>query len=193
MRIVSRWVPLAGLATAMCGLTYLAAQQMWRQAANDPQIQLARDAGAALERGATVEAVLPSAQVDIAQSLAPFLMVLDESGKIVASSGRLHGALRSVPTGVLDQVRSSGEERVTWQPDAGVRIASVVVRTSGSHPGFVVAGRSLRESEDRTAQFGGFVRLAWIVMLAGVFVLVGLSESLLGGQPSRRAGPAAVC
>ena len=174
----------------MCGLTYLTAQQMWRQAANDPQIQLARDAGAALEQGAPVDAVLPSAQVDIERSLAPFLMMLDDGGKIVASSGRLRGALQTVPAGVLDQVRSSGEERVTWQPDAGVRIASVVVRISGAHPGFVVAGRSLRESEDRTRQFGGLIGLAWIVMLAGVFVLVGLSESLLGGQQSRRAGPA---
>ena len=41
-RIITRWVQLAALATALCMLVYLAVQQTGRQIANDPQIQIAR-------------------------------------------------------------------------------------------------------------------------------------------------------
>ena len=38
-----------------------------------------------------------------------------------------------------------GEDRLTWQPEPGVRSATVVVHYQGAQAGFVMAGRSLRE------------------------------------------------
>jgi len=174
-----RWVPLAGLATALSVLIYLAVQQVWRHAANDPQVQMARDIALRLERGDPVSAVVPTDQIELRSSLAPFVTIVDDAGAVVASSGRLSGQTRTVPSGVLSFAREHGEERVTWQPELGVRMATVVVHHGGSSPGFVVVGRSLHESETRTAQFGQLVGLAWLVTLVALLVLVAVSEAML--------------
>lgn len=176
-RILLRWLQLAGAASACGLLVWIAVQQVWRLDANDPQVQMARDAAARLGSGpVAVETVVPTATVDAASSLAPFLMVLDASGSIVASSGRVHGALKTVPSGVLDHVRQSGEEEVSWQPEPGVRIAVAVVSYPG---GFVLAGRSLVESERRTARMGDLITLVWLGMLAGLAVLVAATEAMM--------------
>jgi hypothetical protein len=59
--ILRHWLPLAAVTTLLCGLVYLAVQQSLRQGANDPQIQMAEDAAAALVAGSTPESVLPVA------------------------------------------------------------------------------------------------------------------------------------
>jgi hypothetical protein len=51
--------------------------------------------------------------------------------------------------GVFDTVRARGKDRATWQPENGVRSATVAVRW---HGGFVVAGRSLRLTEQHVEQ-----------------------------------------
>ena len=149
--IFRQWLPIAAVTTVLCGLVYVAVQQVLRHSANDPQIQMAEDAAGALASGATVETVLPPAKVEIAQSLAPFLAVFNTAGEPLASSGFLHGKPLHLPPGVLKYVREHGEERVTWQPERGVRMASVVVNFEGPKPGYVLAGRSLREVEKREA------------------------------------------
>src|SRR5262249_10218057 len=131
-RVLFTWTCLGALATAVCLLVYLVAQQVWRQSANDPQIQLAPDAAAALAARKPPDAVVPKEMVDMERSLAPFLIVLDGSGKVVTASGGLRGNVPVVPRGVLAFVREKGEERVTWQPIGGVRIASVIVSYSGA-------------------------------------------------------------
>src|SRR5947207_14807465 len=126
-RILFTWLMLAALASAICLLVYIVAQQTWRTSANDPQIQLARDAAAALAAGRAVETVVPRDTVDMERSLAPFLIVLDANGTVLAASAALRGNVPGVPKSVLDFVRERGEHRVTWQPIGGVRIASVIV------------------------------------------------------------------
>jgi hypothetical protein len=175
-RILLRWLQLGGLASACCLLVWVAAQQVWRQDANDPQIQMARDAAARLASGQAVDTVVPMTTVDAAQSLAPFLTVLDDKGSIVASSGRVRGAIKAVPSGVLDHVRESGEEGVSWQPEPGVRIATVIVRYPS---GFVLAGRSLLETERRRDRMGELIALAWLGILIGVAVLVSATEAMM--------------
>ena len=164
--ILQQWLPLALIIVALCGLVYLAVQQTLRQGANDPQIQMAEDTAAALTAGAPADTVLPTPRIDLARSLAPFMIVFTDAGAIQASSGLLHGQPPTLPTGVLDYVRAKGENRVTWQPAEGVRIAAVIVRTQGATPGFVLAGRSLREVEQREDQI---LQLAIIAMLVTLF------------------------
>lgn len=176
-RVLARWVQLAALATATSLLIYLAVQQVGRQTANDPQLQVARDAAAALAGGETAASVADGPQVDIGRSLAPWITVVDEKNAIVSSSGRLHGNTRTVPVGVLDHARQSGEERVTWQPEPGVRMATVVVHNRTG--GFVVAGRSLEESEARTAAYGRLILYAWFATLVGLLVIVTATEAML--------------
>lgn len=172
-----RWMPLAALASALCLLIYTSAQQIGRQMANDPQLQIARDARAALASGQPVAALVPPTQTDLSTSLSPFVTAVADDGSIIASSARLHGQMRSVPDGVLKTVKESGEERVTWQPEPGVRIATVVIKNPAPSGGFIVVGRSLSETESRIKQLGSLLFLGWAATLIGVLILVAFSES----------------
>ena len=174
--ILGHWLPLAVVTTLLCGLVYLAVQQSLRMGANDPQIQMAEDAAVALAAGGTSESVLPVAQVDISTSLAPFLVIYSNTGEPLASSGLLHGTVPLLPQGVFDYTHQKGEDRVSWQPESGVRVAAVVVAYNGSQPGFVLAGRSLREVEIRESQTEHITGIAWLFTLVGSLIVVGLSE-----------------
>jgi hypothetical protein len=165
------WLPIVVATTAVCGLVYVTVQQALRQSANDPQIQMAEDAADALAGGASAESVVPPNRIDVARSLAPFTVVFSEDGQVIATSALLHRQPLKLPTGVLDNVRLHGDSRLTLQPESGVRIASVIVKYDGAHPGFVLAGRSMRELESRTTQIRIFVGIAWIVVV-GVSLLV---------------------
>src|ERR1051326_2469799 len=118
-RILARWSELAALATALSFVVYITAQQIGRENANDPQIQMARDARDKLVAGASATSIIPADSIDISTRLAPWVQVLNDSGRVVASSMRLHGKVQSVPSGVLYNVRASGEDAVTWMPEPG--------------------------------------------------------------------------
>jgi len=162
--IFKRWLPLAFVATMLCGLVYGAVQQSYRQSANDPQIQMAEDAAAAISGNAT-------GTINIEQSLSPYLVFYSDAGVPSGGNGFLHGLAPLLPPGIFDYVRAAGETRVTWQPEPGVRQAIVVVRIPGPQPGFVMAGRSLREVEIREWRLELMVFAAWGVTLAGLLLI----------------------
>ena len=137
------WLPFAVVITAFCALAYASVQQAYRQGANDPQIQMAEDAADALAGGASIDVIVPVSKVSVAKGLAPFLIVYDGSGQVLASSVMLDGQTPGLPDGVLDSTKAMGENRVTWQPRTGVRIAAVIV---SYQDGFVLAGRNLHRS-----------------------------------------------
>jgi hypothetical protein len=188
--ILNRLFPLAVVITLISGVVYMVEQQALRMNANDPQIQMAEDAASALSRGQSIDSVVPTSKVDIAQSLAPYLVVFDNSGNAIASSGLLHDQSPAIPSGVFESVRQHGEDRITWQPEPGVRSATVVTSYGGAHPGFVLAGRSLRLVEERVDQLGLLVGLGWLGTLFAALVAVSLSEIVLGkDSPLLRAIP----
>ena len=181
--IIKRWIPFAFLATTLCGLVYLAVQQSLRQGANDPQVQMAEDAARAINAGASSTTIIPSDKVTIGTSLAPYLIYYSAtnnylsnlntatpiSGIPIAGNGVLqNGLLPNLPAGVFDYAKANGENRITWQPAPGIRQAIVIVPTNG---GYVVAGRSLREVEIREDQAEKEAGAAWIVTLAGLFII----------------------
>jgi|GEM_PF-1374672 len=157
------------LATIVLGCAYVADQQMLRQGANDPQIQLAEDAAAAMGRGASAPAIVSSgAQIDVAESNSPFIIVMNAKGTILQSSGVLGTLPPILPRGVINYMQTHAEDRITWAPTQGVRIAAVIVKFSGRASGFVLAGRSLREVEKREdALFWGFF-VAWMLSLVAI-------------------------
>jgi hypothetical protein len=103
--------------------------------------------------------------VDIARSLSPFVIAYDDQGRPLASQAQLDGKTPVPPSGVFNYVRQHGDERVSWQPRRSVRIAAVVQRVNGPQPGFVLAGRNMREVEAREQQVEQMAGLAWIAML----------------------------
>jgi len=177
--ILRIWLPFAAVTCAFCLLVYAAVQQALRQGLNDPQIQMAEDAAFALNNGATIASVVPGTKVEMSHSLAPFIDVYDGSGNPVAGSGLLDGRLPVYPVGALNSAKQNAENRVTWQPDADVRIASVAVPYNN---GFVVAGRNMREVEQRESQTGRFTAVTWILALVLTFIMVAFGEFVLAGK-----------
>jgi hypothetical protein len=184
--ILRQWLPLAAVTTLLCGLVYLVVQQTLRQGANDPQIQMAEDAAAALAAGGTAEAVMPAGNVEISSSLAPFMVIYNDVGEPLAFTGLLHGAAPHLPGGVFEYTRQKGEDRVTWQPEQSVRVAAVVVAYSGVQPGFVLVGRSLREVEIRESQVEQITGIAWLVTLGASLLVVAACEWLFKGMKPAR-------
>jgi hypothetical protein len=181
-QIIRHYLPLALVITALCALAYLLSQQMLRLGANEPQIQMAQDAAARLTAGEAPDSVVPAGTLDVGRSLAPFTIAYDEQGNVLAATGLLRGQPPALPPGVLDYVRHKGEDRISWQPEPGVRYAAVVERVSGAHPGFVLAARSLRETEDRIDVMGQLALAAWLATMLGTLVLVVLVELVLGRE-----------
>ncbi len=171
-RFLAFSLPAAVVLTAACGLAYVLVQQDLRNGANDPQIQLAEDAAAALDRGAAATSVIPTETVDLATSLAPWLAVDDGAGVNIASSGIFNGLPPMPPAGVLAYAKEHGRDVVTWQPRAGTRIALVAIPWSG---GTVLAGRSLRLVEEREDQTLALAAAALVVGLIGVGVAAGIA------------------
>jgi hypothetical protein len=173
MKKIIFWLLCASLViTALCLLVYGTVQQNIRQSANDPQIQIAEDASYDLAHGEVPADIVPhgTIPVEMSRSLAPFIMIIDSNGSALESSVTLSGQMPAVPAGVLAYVLAHGEDRITWQPQEGVRVAAVV--TSFTLPngtsGFVLAGRSLREVEIREAHIGNIVLAAWAVLMIGL-------------------------
>ena len=179
--VVRIWLPFAVVATAFCGLVYSTVQQVQRHNADDPQIQMAEDAAAALNRGENVTDVVPKTSVEISQSLAPFMVIYGADGKPIASSGLLNGQIPNYPLSALNSSKASGENRVTWQPTNEVRVASVV---APYHDGFVMAGRNLREVEKRENQTEIFAAVTWLLTLAATFVVILFGQLFMTGKKS---------
>lgn len=182
VEISRRSLPLAAVATIICLLVFVTVQQSLRIGANDPQIQMAEDAVRALERGEAIDKVLPAGKVEIERSLAPFLVLYDADGRPIAGSGLLHGQPAAPPAGVFTYVSQRGEERVTWQPEPGVRLASVVLRTTATPAAFVLAARSLREVEKREAYTQNVAAGALVATFCVILLLTTLFEVVAPGR-----------
>jgi hypothetical protein len=167
---------LSGIATLLGLALYAIPQQVLRQGADDPQIQMATDTATFLERYGITDGLLHGALVksdtgivDLKRSLSPFLIVYNDKGLPLGSNAQLDGQTPTPPAGVFDYVRAHGEERVSWQPilgnSRGLRIAAVVERVNGTQPGFVLAGRSMREVQARIDHIQTMAGMTWLGML----------------------------
>jgi len=170
---------LGALATGLAFALNVIPQQVLRLGANDPQIAMATDLAAALEEGdpsampqrdALPALIGGSGKVDMARSLSPFVIVYDDQGQIIASQALLDGKAPTPPSGIFNYVRTHREDRISWQPRHDVRIAAVIQRVEGPHPGFVLAGRNMREVESREALVGQLAGLTWMGMIGVILV-----------------------
>jgi zona occludens toxin (predicted ATPase) len=75
------WLPLALAITLLSGVIYIVGQQILRQSANDPQIQLAEDDARELASGKQVNANVTNL-VNINESLSTFVLVFDKDKKM---------------------------------------------------------------------------------------------------------------
>lgn len=147
---------------------FVVAQQLQRNQGDWPQVQIAEDAAYSLWHGAKVTSLSQlQPQVDINHSLAPFLIIYDKRGTVVAGSGNIGGVVPTIPYGVLVSSQGKPYHRVTWQPTGDVRIAAVSV-AAGKY--YAVSGRSLTEVEKGVSQS---LELSAAGLAASLVVLVG--------------------
>ncbi|HSX41675.1 MAG TPA: hypothetical protein VLF21_03580 [Candidatus Saccharimonadales bacterium] len=174
MRKLIFWLGQAVIITIIFVTIYAAVQQNYRQNANDPQASMVIGLAGQITQGTDVElGQVP--KIDPSKSLTPFAIIYDDQGKVVDSNVELDGKTPELPAGVFANTRKVGEERITWQPTANVRLAAVIAHHDGKKPGFVLAARSLKEVEEREAQLQTMVALAWLLSL----VTLGLSVTVL--------------
>ena len=176
--VFKKWTPLAIAIVAMGGLVYIAVQQDLRISAYDPQIQLSEDIANQLALGADPTTYGSAQKTDIKKSLDSFIMVFDDRGNVLVSSATLNNEVPKFPSGVLDYTRDNKEDKLTWQPQKGIRQAIVVTRYKGDNPGFVVIGRSLREVEIRIDNLGKMTLLAMITTLSATLGAAIILEKL---------------
>lgn len=147
MKKLIPWLGVVVIILLVFGTIYTVAQQAGRSAANSPQIQIAEDAAAQLNRG-DQPVIVASGQVDIETSLAPFTIVYDKAGKVVSGSGYIRGETPKAPMGILAAARGRDYHAVTWEPKNGVRIAAVTVAADKY---YVLSGRSLKLTENQAS------------------------------------------
>jgi hypothetical protein len=179
-RIFGYWLPLALVTFGVCFFTYIGIQQNYRMDANDPQIEMAQNAARDLENNVPPDAVLPTRHVELSSDLAPFVIVFNGSGEIITSSATLDGQTPTLPNGILAASDATGENRVTWQPRAGVRLATVIKPyRSASSSGYVLVGRSLHEVEARIDNLTTMFFITLVCALVGSLLLIILVEIFL--------------
>jgi hypothetical protein len=157
------------LVTLVCGLIYVSVQQLHRSAANDPQLQLARDISERLKNNQSIEKLWEGDSFDISKSLAVFKTLYNKNGEVIQSTGVLNGKPPQLPKGVFDYSARNTEDVLTWQPQQGVRMAMVVEAVGSPHVAFVAVGRSLKETEKRVGNLTGMLLIGWLLCL-GIIV-----------------------
>lgn len=167
------FMPFAVTITLVNMLVYVAGQQIYRNSANDPQIEIANRFAAMLNSGLNPAQVAVGPTVDMETSLSMHISIFDSAGNLVASTARVKNKIPIPPAGVFKTAKQDGQDAFTWQPDAGVRCAAVALPYTR---GTLIVGKSLRLAEQRIDKLGAIVLLAWalinIIVAATITVVI---------------------
>jgi hypothetical protein len=158
--------------SSFCLLAYVTVQQNYRTNADDPQIQIARDMKIKYSKSGLDSMSDAKEKFDISTSISPFYVIYDENAKPISSNALLYNKMPELPLGVFRSAKEKGEYKITWQPASGLRFATVVVHVSGKFNGYVMAGRSLLETEKRIKNLSLMTGLAWLITSVVVLILV---------------------
>lgn len=179
------WLILAIMVTGAVGFPTMAIQQNYRQNANDPQIEITQEVAAAIRKGIPRDQIVsPTGTVDMSTSLSPFIAIYDQDAKVVGSSGKLNEENPIPPSGAFDTAKQKGSVHFTWQPQPGVRIAAVMQEVKGEKTTFVLAGKSLREVEQREKQLTQMAMLTWAALILLTLFLIWFINMLTLSQPT---------
>lgn len=144
---------------------YASVQQVYRSMANDPQLQIANDISNAIEQGKSYSYLIRPDTIEINKSSSVFTVIYNEEGAPMQTSALLDGKIPKMPKGVLEFTRQYCKDVITWQPREGVRLAVVVAKVTGIAKGFVLVGRSLKETEIRTGELVTMMLITWAFCL----------------------------
>ncbi len=177
-RVFINAIPFAGIITLFCGLVYVTVQQVYRQTANDPQIAMVQEISEQLSEKIDPASLVSSYKMKMDKTQNPFIIILDGSLKILVSNVDLNGEIPIPPKGVFETAKNEKEFRVTWQPRNDIRIASVIQYTKSPSEYYVLAGKSLNETESRIEQLIHFCMIFWVLSVAFIFLFFVFKEFL---------------
>lgn len=156
---------LFALVTVIAAVVYICVQQVYRTGADDPQIEIATSVANAVESHKNLDQFFDDT-VLLESGLRPFVIIYDNKGNPVRSSGFLHQKIPRLPNGVLAHATEGYNHLVTWQPEANVRMALVIEKISNPDMTFVAVGRSLKAIEEREAALVSVIFVGWLTCVA---------------------------
>jgi hypothetical protein len=162
---IKRFLSFSIFVAAMVIFTYVIAQNILRSEADDPQIQMAEEVSFLLNHNAPMGPLVPEIGVELSESLKTFIQIYDEKGSLLDGNATMNGISPKIPKDVLSYAKEHEENRLTWRLESGVRIAAVISHYGGQNPGYAVAGRSLRETENRIGGIGKLCFFFWLGMM----------------------------
>ena len=189
-KLLVSFLPFATAIVLTFGMMYVGIQQLNRSIVNDQLVQVAEEGARDLSAQPNFQPQQPAIQFEMGKMLSPFVILFNAKGQTVYSEVVLNGKVPSIPQGVLETAKSKGENRLTWEPAAGVRAATVVTYYKGKGAeGYVLSGRSLREPEtriDNLTKMFAVGLLATLVLTFGAYTFVAESKTALKAD-SRKA------
>ena len=173
MRRTEYQILLATLAaiTFAAGSVIIGFQIVIREQANEPQRQMIDTFAAELRQSTGDLSIASHPKIDVASSQAPFVIVYDESKRVVASDAVLHETYPRIPDGVLAATDNGQINAITWNPEGKIRLATVVQQVSArGHNYYILSARSLASAETLKDQVLFAVLTGWgtVVLLLGV-------------------------
>lgn len=170
-----KWVQYALIIILVGGFAALSVAHLYRFNFDVPQIEITEALQNALLLGAQPQEVVPdsSGVIDVGKITTPLVAVFDAEGQAVAYNAMVNGSAPVPPKGVFEEALARGENRITWEPEEGTRIA-LIVRPVGD-AGFAVSGKNLRIAEEQIASL--WLR-AWFML--GFALLLTLALELFG-------------
>jgi hypothetical protein len=167
------WLPFAIIIVIFSGLAYGTVQQVYRQSANDQLFQVIESITNNINQGQPLSQIVPAQGItDLTATILPFAMVYDATSTEIGSSILLDGKNPTVPAGMLAAAKARGQLAETWQPALGVREAVVVKYLSGTQSGYLVVGRSLKQTEILENQTLLMSEIAGIIALVLTFIVL---------------------
>ena len=124
----------------------------------------------------------PLVQVDLAQGTEPFIAIVDESGRILYSTGQAAGEPPAIPASVIVEALEKGASSVVYRPAADVELniqARPWERADADQRGVVIAGQSTAVIDE---QLRGLTALFWIVG-----IIMTIAASIVGWLVAGRA------
>ena len=161
------WLAIVGACTLLLAAAYSMAQQSTRLAADDLPLATAQTVKNELQTGSNPSDVVSAVKTNLKTDSTVFVIIVDNTQHVLASSATLSGETPLPPSGVFSYSLAHGNDHFTWQPESGVRLATrVLTYSDDSGTGFVITGQSLSQAESRTNVYTWIALGAWIAIVA---------------------------
>lgn len=176
-RAITIFLTLVLLISVIFVAICVSARTVFRQNANDPQVEVTDQVASIVRQGVPLDAIVSGAeQIDLATSKALFVVVYDGDRNLVGSSATFNGDNPQIPGDALDKAKQAEDYRFDWQPDNGLKFG--LVAKAIDDQAFVVAGRSLTEMENRAAALHLPLWIGWVAAVLVALLLTALIRPL---------------